>query len=364
MKAAVLYESNTPLVVEEVELDEPKELEVLVKNGAAGICRSDYHFMKGEARVALPAILGHEGSGIVEKVGSGVSTVKPGDQVIFSFVPNCGRCHFCTIGRPNLCSLHAATMGNMFDGTTRLHKGDQRFAAFGKVACFAEYSVVPEPGCIPVTKAVPMDIAALIGCCVTTGAGAAIYNAQVQPGSTVAVVGCGGVGLNVIQGAKLLNASKIIAVDVREGPLEFAMKFGATHSVNAKDQDPVARVKEISDGLGADYAFEVYGSAETAKLTFDMTRKGGTAVVVGIAPLGDQASIDAVALVREEKVLKGCYYGSARCHEDMPKMVDLYLSGRLNIDDLITRRYSLDQINEAYEDLEQGGIGRGVIVYQ
>jgi NDMA-dependent alcohol dehydrogenase len=363
MKAAVLYDYNTPLVIEEVDLDPPKPGEVLVKTGAAGICRSDYHFMKGEATTMLPVVLGHEGAGVVQAVGEGVTRVKPGDHVILSFVPNCGLCFFCTTGRANLCEKHAATSGTLFDGTTRIHKGGQDISPFGKVACFAESTVVPETGCIPAPQALPMDRAALIGCCVTTGVGAAIFNAEVEPGSTVAVVGCGGVGLNVLQGAGLLNASKIIAVDIREGQLEFAMKFGATHTVNASHQDPVARVKEITDGRGADYTFEVYGSAETVETAYAMARKGGTVVVVGIAPVGDKADIDAVSLVREEKVLKGSYYGSARCHVDMPKIVDMYMSGRLNLDDLITRRYSLDQINEAYEDLDKGEIGRGVIVF-
>jgi NDMA-dependent alcohol dehydrogenase len=363
MKAAVLYDYNTPLVIEEVDLDPPKPGEVLVKTGAAGICRSDYHFMKGEATTMLPVVLGHEGAGVVQAVGEGVTRVKPGDHVILSFVPNCGLCFFCTTGRANLCEKHAATSGTLFDGTTRIHKGGQDISPFGKVACFAESTVVPETGCIPAPQALPLDRAALIGCCVTTGVGAAIFNAEVEPGSTVAVVGCGGVGLNVLQGAGLLNASKIIAVDIREGQLEFAMKFGATHTVNASHQDPVARVKEITDGRGADYTFEVYGSAETVETAYAMARKGGTVVVVGIAPVGDKADIDAVSLVREEKVLKGSYYGSARCHVDMPKIVDMYMSGRLNLDDLITRRYSLDQINEAYEDLDKGEIGRGVIVF-
>ena len=194
MKAAVLYEYNTPLAIEEVELDGPKAGEVLLKTGAAGICRSDYHFMRGHARTVLPTVMGHEGSGTVEQVGEGVTTVKPGDRVILSFVPNCGRCYFCTTGRPNLCDLHATTPGTMFDGTTRLHKGDLRITHFGKVACFAPHTVVPESGCIPVPDTVPLDVAALIGCSVTTGVGAAVFNAQVQPGSTVAVVGCGAVG--------------------------------------------------------------------------------------------------------------------------------------------------------------------------
>ena len=364
MKAAVLYDYNTPLVIEDLELDSPKQGEVLVNTGAAGICRSDLHFMKGQARTILPVVLGHEASGIVQAVGEGVATVKPGDHIILSFVPNCGRCGYCTTGRPNLCDLHASTAGTLFDGTMRLHKGDQRISHFGKVACFAEQMVVPEAGCIPVSDDVPMEVAALIGCSVTTGVCAAVLNAQVTPGSTVAVVGCGGVGLNVIQGSKLMNASKIIAVDINEGALEFATKFGATHSVNASHQDAVARVKELTDGQGADYTFEVYGSGETVETAYAMARKGGTCVVVGIAPTGDQANIEAVTLVRSEKVLKGTYYGSARCHVDMPKMVDMYKSGRLSIDDLVTRRYTLDQINEAYDDLDRGNIGRGVIVFR
>ena len=364
MKAAVLYEANTPLSVEQVELDGPKEGEVQVKIAAAGICRSDYHFMRGEAQIKLPVVLGHEGSGIVQKVGEGVTSVKQGDHVILSFVPNCGRCHFCTTGRPNLCDRHAETGPNMYDGTTRLHKGDERIYHMGKVACFAEEAVVPETGCIPVSSDFPMDCAALIGCCVTTGVGAVINSAQVQPGSTVAVVGCGGVGLNVIQGARLANASRIIAVDVQEGKLEFAMSFGATHAINASHQDAVARVNEITGGLGADYTFEVYGSAGTVETAYEMARKGGVVTVVGIAPRGDKAGIDAVSLVRNEKVLKGTYYGSARCSVDFPRMVDFYHSGRLDIDGLITRRYSLDQINEAYEDLERGEVGRGVITFE
>ena len=364
MKAAVLYEARQPLVVEDVELDDPKSQEVLVKIGAAGICRSDRHFMHGDAPIALPVVLGHEGAGTVEKVGPGVTSVKPGDQVILSFVPACGRCKSCAEGRSNLCDSHAATGANMYDGTCRLHKGGQDIHHMGKVACFAEHAVVPESGCVPVGTAIPMDIAAMIGCCVPTGVGAAIYSAKIQPGSTVAVVGCGGVGLNVIMGAKLMNASQIIAVDISESQLEFAMKFGATHSVNASDRDPVAQVKELTGGRGTDYTFEVFGSADTVKAAYDMCGKSGTVTVVGIAPFGAEASINAVDIVRNEKTMRGTYYGSARSSTDMPKMVDLYLSGKLNLDDLVVRHYSLDQINEAYGDMDKGEIGRGAIMYQ
>lgn len=361
MKAAVLYEYNQPLVVEDVELDPPKAREVMVKIGATGVCRSDLHFMKGEAIAKLPIVLGHEAAGTVEQVGDGVTSVKAGDRVVLSFVSTCGRCDACTTGHPNMCEMRAKYSASQFDGTSRLHKGGQSIAQFAQMASFAEYSVVPETACIPAPDNLPMDKAAIIGCSVSTGVGAVMINAGVTPGSTVAVVGCGGVGLNVILGAGLVNASQIIAVDIQEGKLEFAMKFGATHSVNPSHQDAVARVKELTGGKGVDYAFEVFGSGETVELAYNMARRGGKVVVVGIAPVGDRASIDAVSLVRDEKTLTGTYYGSVRMSADMPKIIDMYLSGRLNLDDLITRRYSLDQINEAYADLERGEVGRGVI---
>ena len=363
MKAAVLYEPKQPLVLEEVELDEPQAGEVLVKIGAAGICRSDRHFMHGDAPIALPVVLGHEGAGTVERVGPGVSSVRPGQQVILSFVPACGRCRSCWEGNPQVCDNHMATGPNMFDGTCRLHKGGQSIHHMGKVACFAEYAVVPEAGCVPTEAPIPMDKAALIGCCVPTGVGAVINSAKVTPGSSVAVVGCGGVGLNVIMGAALMNAARIIAVDVRESQLEFAMKFGATHSVNAADRDPVAQVKEITGGRGADFTFEVVGAADTIRAAYDMAAKSGTVTLVGIAPFGAEAPLNAVDMVRMEKTVRGTYYGSTRARVDMPKMAELYRLGKLNLDDLVSRHYTLDQVNEAYDDMDQGEIGRGVIVF-
>ena len=361
MKAAVLYEYGQPLVVEEVELDPPKAGELHVRIAAAGICRSDLHVMKGEAPQPLPIVLGHEASAVVLDVGKGVTSVKPGDRIITPFVSSCGRCTSCLTGHANLCDAHAATAGAMFDGTTRLHKGEQRIHHMSKVTCFAQEAIVPDMSCVILPDDVPMAQAALIGCCVTTGVGAATESVQVRPGSTVAVIGCGGVGVNVLQGARLQNAGKIIAVDINEGALEFAMGFGATHTVNPTQQDPVQRVKEITDGLGVDYAFEVFGSTETVTNAFNMVRKGGTAVVVGLAPADELAGVDTVSLVRQEKTLKGSYYGSTRPAVDMPIIMDLYRSGKINIDDLITRQYKLDDINEAYADLERGEVGRGVI---
>ena len=274
--AAVLYDVNKPYAIEPVELDPPKRGEVLVKVGAAGICRSDLHFAKGEATIALPAVLGHEGSGTVEAVGDGVSMVKPGDRVILSFVPNCGHCHSCETGRPHLCDEHARTSGKLFDGTSRLHTlAGQDLTHMGKVACFAEYAVVPEAGCIPAPAALGFPQMALIGCSVTTGVGAAVFNAGVAAGDSVAVIGCGGVGLNVIQGARLAGATTIVAVDVKDSALAFARKFGATHTVNARTEGAVERVQTITGG-GAQFAFEAYGGGATTRMAVEMLRKRGT----------------------------------------------------------------------------------------
>ena len=363
MKAAVLYEAKTPLVIEDVELDAPQAGEVLVKIGAAGICRSDRHFMHGDAPIAMPVVLGHEGAGTVEAVGPGVTSVRPGQQVVLSFVPACGRCHSCLQGQSQVCDNHMATGPNMMDGTQRLHKGEQRIHHMGKVACFAEYAVVPEMGCVPIDMPTPMPQAALIGCCVPTGVGAVVNSARVTPGSTVAVVGCGGVGINVIMGAAMMNATKIIAVDLRESQLEFAMKFGATHTVNAADGDPVARVKEITGGRGADFTFEVVGATATIRNAYEMAGKSGVVTLVGIAPFGAEAPLNAVDMVRMEKTVRGTYYGSTHARVDMPKLTDLYHACKLNLDELVVRRYTLDQINEAYDDMDQGEIGRGVIVF-
>ena len=360
--AAVLHDVNKPYSIESVELDPPKRGEVLVKIGAAGVCRSDLHFQKGEATIALPAVLGHEGSGTVEAVGEGVTMVEPGDRVILSFVPNCGHCPSCETGRPYLCDEHARTTGKLFDNTSRLHTlSGQDCAHMGKVACFADHAVVPEAGCIP-AAGLDFPQMALIGCSVTTGVGAALFNAGVQPGDSVAVIGCGGVGLNVLQGARLAGATTIVAVDVKGAALDFARKFGATHTVNARTENAVERVKALTGG-GAHWAFEAYGSGATTRMAVDMVRKRGTAVIVGIAPVGDDAVIEPVVITRMEKTIRGCYYGTARPRQDMPRIADWYGRGLLDIDGLVTRRYSLADINRAYEDLDTDLVGRGVIVF-
>ncbi|HJV56696.1 MAG TPA: Zn-dependent alcohol dehydrogenase [Methylomirabilota bacterium] len=361
--AAVLHDVNKPYSIETVELDPPRRGEVLVKVGAAGVCRSDLHFQKGEATIALPAVLGHEGSGTVSAIGEGVTLVKPGDRVILSFVPNCGHCPSCETGRPYLCDEHARTTGKLFDNTSRLHTlAGQDLTHMGKVACFADHAVVPEAGCIPAPAGLDFPQMALIGCSVTTGVGAALFNAGVQPGDSVAVIGCGGVGVNVLQGARLAGATTIVAVDVKAAALDFARKFGATHTVNARTENAVERVKAITGG-GAQWAFEAFGGGATTRMAVDMLRKRGTAVIVGIAPIGDDAVIEPLVITRMEKTIRGCYYGSARSRQDMPRIADWYGRGLLDIDGLVTRRYPLAEINRAYEDLDTDAVGRGVIVF-
>ena len=361
--AAVLHDVNKPYSIETVELDPPRRGEVLVKVGAAGVCRSDLHFQKGEATIALPAVLGHEGSGTVSAIKKGITLVKPGDHIILSFVPNCGHCPSCETGRPYLCDEHARTTGKLFDNTSRLHTlAGQDLTHMGKVACFADHAVVPEAGCIPAPAGLDFPQMALIGCSVTTGVGAALFNAGVQPGDSVAVIGCGGVGVNVLQGARLAGATTIVAVDVKAAALDFARKFGATHTVNARTENAVERVKAITGG-GAQWAFEAFGGGATTRMAIDMLRKRGTAVIVGIAPIGDDAVIEPLVITRMEKTIRGCYYGSARSRQDMPRIADWYGRGLLDIDGLVTRRYPLAEINRAYEDLDTDAVGRGVIVF-
>ncbi|MEG3595095.1 MAG: Zn-dependent alcohol dehydrogenase [Chloroflexota bacterium] len=362
MKAAVLYKPNTPLIVEELNLSSPKPGEVKVRMAAAGVCASDHHWMTGDAHGPMPIVLGHEGAAVVEEVGQGVTRVKPGDRCILSFVSSCGYCRLCRTGSPQLCDTAGITGATLFDGTTRLSKGETSVYQMAKVGVFSEMGVVPEQACHKMPDAVPFEVAALIGCSVTTGVGAVINNPASRPGSTVAVFGCGGVGLNVIQGAKLMGASRIIAVDIYNHKLEFTYKFGATDVINSKEVDAVEEIKNMTRG-GVDLAFDSFGSAITTSAAVESLRKNGTAVLVGLAPVGAEVPINMVELVRSQKTLIGSYYGSASSHETFDKLIDWYLKGRLSIDELITRRYAIDEINEGFDALSRGEDGRGVIIF-
>ena len=362
MRAAVLYDKHQPLVVEELTLEAPRDREVRVKLTSSGVCHSDLHYMKGEREHPMPVVLGHEGAGRVEELGPGVTYVKVGDPVVLSFVPSCGRCVYCVNGRHNLCEVRYTLQGNMVDGTRRLRKGAQEVYHFNCLSTYGEYAVVPEDGLVLVREDAPLDKVALIGCGVTTGVGAAIHTAKVQPGSRVVVIGAGGVGLNVIQGAALAGAETIIAVDIRGPKLEHALQFGATHLVNAASEDVQARVRDITKGEMADYAFEVIGNPEAIYQAFHATRRGGTTVIVGVTPTGTRLDIDPDFL-HQDRVLMGCTYGSSYPRADMPRFVDLYMAGKLKLDELITHTFELGEINTAFEMLERGEVARSLILY-
>ena len=362
MKAAVLNDYARPLDLEDVEIEPPRAGEVQVRIGATGVCHSDYHVIKGEWKYGLPMILGHEAAGVVEAIGPNVAGVKPGDHAVLSFRPACGVCRLCTMGRSVLCEGRPGDRFKMHDGTARVHRNGQDLLVLGRVGSFAEHVVVPAEQVIPVRHDVPMDVLALIGCAVTTGVGAVINAAKVEPGSSVAVIGCGGVGLNVIQGAALVSAGRIIAVDLLDNKLEYARQFGATDAVNASIGDPVEQVRELTGG-GVDYAFEVIGNGKTVEQAIQMTRAAGTACIVGMAPQGARATFDPLLFVNRETKLIGTWYGSARPRIDFPRMIELTMAGKLKVQELISRRYTLDEINEGFERLSRGEVARGVIVF-
>ncbi len=362
MKAAVFYEAKKPLVVEEVQIEPPKKGEVLVKLAASGICHTDLHFIDGTFPWLTPAILGHEAAGIVEQAGEGVTMAAPGDHVILSLTPSCGVCRYCVRGKPYLCTGSAGGQ-LMKDGTSRLTlKKDGRMVHhFLGVSSFAEYVVMSEMMVVKVRNDAPLDKLSLVGCAVATGVGAAINTAGVRPGSSVAVFGCGGVGLNVIQGACLAGATQIIAVDTLDNKLALAKQFGATHVINAAKQHPVLRIHALTGG-GADYAFEVVGDVDILGQAFDSIDRGGTAIMVGLPALGAKAAVDAFSLYGD-RTLRGCDYGSINARLDMPMLVDLYMAKKLKLDELITRTYPLEGINDAIEAVKRGEVARAVISF-
>ena len=362
MKAAILNDYQQPLSVEQVRIDPPGPGEVKVRVGATGVCHSDYHIIKGEWRYGVPMLLGHEAAGVVEELGRDVEGLEVGDHAVLSFRPNCGRCRLCALGRSVMCEGYSGNRFLMHDGTARVHRDGQDLLVLGRMGSFAEYVVIPAEQVVAVRKDVPMDVLALIGCAVTTGVSAVINAAKVEPGSTVAVIGCGGVGLNVIQGAALVNAGKIVAVDLLDNKLEFARQFGATHTVNATQGDAVQQVRELTGG-GVDYAFEVIGNGKTVEQAVQMTRAAGTACIVGMAPQNSQSTIDPLVFVMKETKLIGTWYGSARPRIDFPRLIELMLDGKLKVNELISRRYTLEQINEGFERLGRGEVARGVITF-
>src|SRR5215472_14757415 len=363
MRAAVLYQPGEPLRVEDVELGAPRAGEVRVRVAAAGVCHSDYHYMRGDLTGNLPVVLGHEGAGVVEEVGPGVTTVQPGDHVVLLWRTSCGRCEFCSKGRPALCPTGSAVRsgGRMPDGTSRLSRDGVEIRHFLGVSCFAEQTVCQEQSVLKMPEDVPLPIGAVAGCAVMTGVGAVINTARVEPGSSVLVVGAGGVGLCAIMGAVLAGAARIIAADLNPAKLELATSLGATEVVDSSCDDLVDAVRELT-GAGVDYAFEVIGLAATVEQAIRAVRVGGTAVAVGIVPTGMTAQVNVQQLVMQEKTLKGSIYGSTRPHVDFPRLCELYRRGRLPLDRLLTRQWALGEINEAYDALLAGTVARSVVV--
>ena len=359
MKAAVFREVNKPMEIEEVTVSKPGPREVLIRTKAAGICHSDMHFFNGSYPGKLPMVLGHESAGVVEQVGSDVHYVKPGDHVITCLSVFCSHCDQCLTGHLSLCQEPEMSRGK--EEEPRISHNDQPLTPFAQLGSFAEMMLVHEHALVKVREDMPMDRAALIGCGVTTGIGAVIHTASVEPGSTVAVIGCGGIGLSAINGAALAGASRIIAVDMVASKLELARKFGATDLVDASDGEAIENVRELTGG-GVHYSFEAIGLKATAEQAFRMLRPGGTATVIGMIPPGQMVELHGVDFLAEKKI-QGSLMWSNRFRVDMPRFVDFYLQGKLHLDDMISNRIALSDINEGMAALETGEISRSVIMF-
>jgi NDMA-dependent alcohol dehydrogenase len=363
-QAAVLYDYNQPLSIETVELASPTDDQIVVRVAATGVCHTDLSVLRGALPYPPPVVLGHEGAGVVEEVGRAVSGLRPGDHVVLSTIPACGRCHYCGLGQPHLCDrdLNAAMAGQQIG----FHRDGVDIARFCGLGSFAGRIVVSADAAIRIDDDIPLERACLVGCAVVTGVGAAINTARVQPGDTVAVFGCGGVGLNVIQGAALAGAARIIAVDVVAPKLEAARRFGATDVLDVRGVDESSdEVRALTNGLGVDIAFEAIGAPAVIRQAFLSTRRGGKAVVVGVAPFGAEVTLPACMLPLDERSLVGSLYGSANMKRDVPRLLDLYRRGRLKLDELVSREIPLTEINGAFDAFDGGGGGvlRSVVVF-
>ncbi|GGE83954.1 S-(hydroxymethyl)glutathione dehydrogenase/class III alcohol dehydrogenase [Massilia psychrophila] len=365
-KAAVAWKAASPLTIEEVDLEGPKAGEVLVEIKATGICHTDYYTLSGaDPEGIFPAILGHEGAGIVLEVGPGVTSVKKDDHVIPLYTPECRQCKFCLSRKTNLCQQIRATQGRglMPDGTSRFSIDGKPLLHYMGTSTFSNYIVVPEIALAKIRSDAPFDKACYIGCGVTTGVGAVVFSAKVEAGANVVVFGLGGIGLNVIQGAKMVGADKIIGVDINPGRIEMARKFGMTHFVNPKEVGNVVdHIVQLTDG-GADYSFECIGNTTTMRQALECTHKGwGQSFIIGVAAAGQEISTRPFQLVTGRE-WKGSAFGGARGRTDVPKIVDWYMDGKINIDDLITHTLPLERINEGFDLMKSGESIRSVVLY-
>ncbi len=358
MKAAVFHGPNQPLTIEQVDIDKPQAHEVLVRTVASGVCHSDLHLVDGYYSIPAPAVLGHEAAGIVEAVGDQVTYVKPGDHVILCLSVYCGECEYCLTGRTHLCQSRPTRARTE---RPRLMWQGQPVTQFANLSSYAEQMLVHEHSVVKIREDMPLDRAALIGCGVTTGLGAVLNTAKIEPGSTVAVFGCGGVGLAAVQGARIAGARMIIAVDVYEHKLSLARELGATHSVDASSRDPVEAIREMTGG-GVDYSFEAIGLKKAAEQCFDCLRPGGTATIIGMIPMGQKVELDGYMFLREKKI-QGSSMGSNRFRVDMPRYIDFYMQGRLRLDEMITRRGRLEDVNDAFRAMKAGEVARTVLMF-
>jgi len=360
-KAAVLYNFGEALKIESLNMRDPQPDEVVVKLAASGVCHSDLSVQQAKLPFPPPVVLGHEGAGVVEEVGKDVRHLHPGDHVVLSWVENCGRCHYCIAGHAHLCDAMMQSM--MSGGEMIFEKDGTHIARMAGVASFSERTIVRGNAAIKIGADVPLDRACLVGCGVMTGVGAVVNTAKVQPGDTVAVYGCGGVGLNVIQGAALSGASRIIAVDLSPAKLELAKTFGATDVVDGGDGNAPDQVRHLTDGLGVDFAFEVIGVPAVIQQAYLSLKRGGKCVVVGVPPMGTMVEIPGQMISLEEKSVIGSLYGSANMKRDMPRLIDLYQRKKLKLDELVSKRIKLEDVNTAFADMEKGAVARSVIVF-
>ena len=362
MKAAVMRANNAPLTLEDVQIDAPGPGEVLLKTAASGICHSDLTVIEGGLPVPPPCILGHEPAGVVEAVGVGVTDFAPGDHVIGCLTSWCGVCRFCTAGRPYLCLTQFAGRPGGAKPRLRAANGDP-IAQFANLSSFAEKMLCPERSLVKIRDDMPLDRASLIGCGVTTGLGAALNTVHIPAGASVVIIGCGGVGLSAIQGARIVGAGQIIAVDTQPWKFDLARKFGATDCVDATAGDPVSAVHALTGG-GAEFVFECIGLVPTVQQAVAMTERGGTTVLVGVVPMTQLVPISAADIVLQEKKVVGSYMGSNRFRFDMPKYIDFYLGGRLYLDEMISARLTLEDVNQGFDRMRKGEAARQVIVFE